>query len=123
LRVANPCSTAGKRIAAYQFSMPEEVELRLPSDFEFLPKIYDDAVLRSLTSLGDDALLGPPACLCQAVAGIPGQSPHPHAADEEHRADAGTGAQGTRDRIGADRNWMRCGKRGSRTAGCCDNHR
>jgi EAL and modified HD-GYP domain-containing signal transduction protein len=48
-----------ERIAAYQFSMPEEVELRLPSDFEFLPKIYDDAVLRSLTSLGDDALLGP----------------------------------------------------------------
>jgi EAL and modified HD-GYP domain-containing signal transduction protein len=46
-------------IAGYQFSMPEEVELRLPSDFEFLPKIYDDAVLRNLGSLGDDALLGP----------------------------------------------------------------
>lgn len=48
-----------KGISGYQFSMPEEVELRLQNDFEFLPKIYDDAVLRNLTSLGDDALLGP----------------------------------------------------------------
>ena len=48
-----------KRISGYQFSLPEEVELRLQSDFEFLQKIYDDAVLRNLTSLGDDALLGP----------------------------------------------------------------
>ncbi len=46
-------------IAGYQFSMPEEVELRLQTDFEFLPRIYDDAVLRNLTALGDDALLGP----------------------------------------------------------------
>jgi len=48
-----------ERIAGYQFSMPEEVELRLQTDFEFLPRIYDDAVLRNLTALGDDALLGP----------------------------------------------------------------
>lgn len=48
-----------ERIAGYQFSLPEEVELRLQGDFEFLPKIYDDAVLRNLTSLGDQALLGP----------------------------------------------------------------
>jgi EAL and modified HD-GYP domain-containing signal transduction protein len=48
-----------QRIAGYQFSLPEEVALRLQSDFEFLQKIYDDAVLRNLTSLGDDALLGP----------------------------------------------------------------
>lgn len=48
-----------QRISGYQFSLPEEVELRLRSDFAFLPKIYDDAVLRNLTSLGDEALLGP----------------------------------------------------------------
>ena len=48
-----------ERIAGYQFSMPGEVELRLQTDFEFLPRIYDDAVLRNLTALGDEALLGP----------------------------------------------------------------
>lgn len=48
-----------ERIAGYQFSLPEEVELRLQGDFAFLPKIYDDAVLRNLTALGDQALLGP----------------------------------------------------------------
>lgn len=48
-----------QRISGYQFSLPEEVEQRLPNDFAFLPKIYDDAVLRNLTSLGDGALLGP----------------------------------------------------------------
>lgn len=48
-----------ERIAGYQFSMPEEVEQRLQTDFEFLPRIYDDAVLRNLTALGDEALLGP----------------------------------------------------------------
>lgn len=48
-----------KQISGYQFSLPEEVELRLQNDFEFLQKIYDDAVLRNLTSLGNDALLGP----------------------------------------------------------------
>lgn len=47
-----------ERISGYQFSLPEEVETRLQSDFAFLPKIYDDAVLRNLTSMGDDALLG-----------------------------------------------------------------
>ena len=54
-----PVLDRNERIAGYQFSLPEEVELRLQSDFEFLQKIYDDAVLRNLTSLGDDALLGP----------------------------------------------------------------
>jgi EAL and modified HD-GYP domain-containing signal transduction protein len=48
-----------ERIAGYQFSMPEEVEQRLQTEFEFLPRIYDDAVLRNLTALGDEALLGP----------------------------------------------------------------
>ena len=48
-----------KRIAGYQFRLPDEVEQRLETDFEFLHKIYDDAILRSLTSLGDKALLGP----------------------------------------------------------------
>lgn len=48
-----------ERIAGYQFSLPEEVERRLQGDFAFLPKIYDDAVLRNLTALGDQALLGP----------------------------------------------------------------
>lgn len=48
-----------KRISGYQFGLPEEIEQRLESDFEFLPKIYDDAILRNLTSLGDGALLGP----------------------------------------------------------------
>ena len=48
-----------QRISGYQFSLPEAVELRLQGDFEFLQKIYDDAVLRNLTSLGDEALLGP----------------------------------------------------------------
>jgi EAL and modified HD-GYP domain-containing signal transduction protein len=46
-------------IAGYQFGMPEEVESRLQNELEFLPKIYDDAVLRNLGSLGDEALLGP----------------------------------------------------------------
>ncbi len=54
-----PLLDRGKRIAGYQFSLPEEVAQRLQSDFEFLQKIYDDAILRNLTSLGDDALLGP----------------------------------------------------------------
>lgn len=48
-----------KGISGYQFSLPEEIELRLRNDFEFLPRIYDDAILRNLTSLGDNALLGP----------------------------------------------------------------
>ena len=48
-----------QQISGYQFSLPEEIELRLQNDFEFLPKIYDDAILRNLTSLGDQALLGP----------------------------------------------------------------
>lgn len=48
-----------ERIAGYQFSLPDEIERRLRRDFEFLPKIYDDALLRNLTSLGDDTLLGP----------------------------------------------------------------
>ena len=48
-----------KRICGYQFSLPENVELRLQGDFEFLQKIYDDALLRNLASFGDDALLGP----------------------------------------------------------------
>lgn len=54
-----PALDRRERIAGYQFSLPEEVELRLQGDFAFLPKIYDDAVLRNLTSLGDEALLGP----------------------------------------------------------------
>ncbi|MDP1734578.1 MAG: HDOD domain-containing protein [Sulfuritalea sp.] len=54
-----PVLDRDKRIAGYQFSLPEAVAQRLQSDFEFLQKIYDDAVLRNLTSLGDDALLGP----------------------------------------------------------------
>lgn len=53
-----PLLNRNQRIAGYQFSLPEEVELRLQSGMEFLPKIYDDAILRNLTSLGDDALLG-----------------------------------------------------------------
>jgi EAL and modified HD-GYP domain-containing signal transduction protein len=48
-----------KRISGYQFSLPEEIERRLPNDFQFLPKIYDDAVLRNLTAPGDATLLGP----------------------------------------------------------------
>lgn len=48
-----------QQVAGYQFSLPEEIEQRLQNDFKFLPKIYDDAVLRSLASLGDNALLGP----------------------------------------------------------------
>lgn len=47
-----------ERISGYQFSLPEEIEQRLPGDFKFLPKIYDDAILRNLGSLGDDPLLG-----------------------------------------------------------------
>ena len=54
-----PVLGRNERIAGYQFSLPEEVERRLQSDLEFLPKIYDDALLRNLSSLGDDALLGP----------------------------------------------------------------
>jgi EAL and modified HD-GYP domain-containing signal transduction protein len=54
-----PVLDRDKRIAGYQFSLPEEVAQRLQTDFEFLEKIYDDAVLRNLTSLGDGALLGP----------------------------------------------------------------
>jgi len=54
-----PLLSRNERIAGYQFSLPDEVELRLQSDFEFLPRIYDDAVLRNLASLGDQALLGP----------------------------------------------------------------
>ncbi|MCF8176428.1 MAG: HDOD domain-containing protein [Burkholderiaceae bacterium] len=48
-----------KRISGYQFSLPEVIELRLQNDYEFLPRIYDDAVLRNLTTLDDNALLGP----------------------------------------------------------------
>ena len=54
-----PVLDRDKRISGYQFSLPEDVEQRLQNDFEFLPRIYDDAILRNLTSLGDDALLGP----------------------------------------------------------------
>ena len=55
----DPVLDREKRIAGYQFSLPEAVAQRLQSDFEFLQKIYDDAVLRNLTSLGGEALLGP----------------------------------------------------------------
>ena len=48
-----------KQISGYRFSLPEAVELRLQSDFKFLQRIYDDAVLRNLTSLEGGALLGP----------------------------------------------------------------
>ena len=54
----DPVLDREKRIAGYQFSLPEAVAQRLQSDFEFLQKIYDDAVLRNLTSLGGEALLG-----------------------------------------------------------------
>ncbi|MCF8199166.1 MAG: HDOD domain-containing protein [Sulfuritalea sp.] len=54
-----PILDRDKRIAGYQFSLPEKVEQRLKNDFEFLQKVYDDAVLRNLTSLGSEALLGP----------------------------------------------------------------
>lgn len=54
-----PILGRNKHIAGYQFSLPEKVEQRLKSDFEFLQKVYDDAVLRNLTSLGHEALLGP----------------------------------------------------------------
>ena len=48
-----------KHIAGYQFGLPEKVEQRLKTDFGFLQKVYDDAVLRNLTSFGPEALLGP----------------------------------------------------------------
>lgn len=54
-----PILNRNNRIAGYQFSLPEKVEQRLKSDFEFLQRVYDDAVLRNLTSLGHEALLGP----------------------------------------------------------------
>lgn len=54
-----PVLDRGQGISGYQFSLPEEIELRLQNDFEFLQRIYDDAILRNLTSLGDSSLLGP----------------------------------------------------------------
>ena len=54
-----PILGRNKHIAGYQFSLPEKIEQRLKNDFEFLQKVYDDAVLRNLTSLGHEALLGP----------------------------------------------------------------
>ena len=53
-----PVLNRNEQIAGYEFSLHEKTQLRLNGELDLLQKVYDDALLRNLTSLGVNALLG-----------------------------------------------------------------
>jgi EAL and modified HD-GYP domain-containing signal transduction protein len=53
-----PVLNRNEQIAGYEFSLHEKTQLRLKGEMDLLQKVYDDALLRNLTSLGVNALLG-----------------------------------------------------------------
>lgn len=53
-----PVLNRQEQIAGYAFNLHERLQLRLQGERDLLLKVYDDALLRNLTSLGVNALLG-----------------------------------------------------------------
>lgn len=53
-----PVLDRNEQIAGYVFNLHEKTQLRLQGEMDLLQKVYDDALLRNLTSLGVNALLG-----------------------------------------------------------------
>ena len=53
-----PVLNRNEQIAGYEFNLHEKIQLRLQGEMDLLQKVYDDALLRNLTSLGLNALLG-----------------------------------------------------------------
>ncbi len=53
-----PVLNRKEQIAGYSFNLNEKLQLRLQGEKDMLHKIYDDALLRNLTSLGVNSLLG-----------------------------------------------------------------
>lgn len=53
-----PVLNRKEQIAGYSFNLHEKLQLRLQGEKDLLHKIYDDALLRNLTSLGVNSLLG-----------------------------------------------------------------
>lgn len=53
-----PVLNRNEQIAGYVFNLPEKLQLRLQGKMDLLHKVYDDALLRNLTSLGVNTLLG-----------------------------------------------------------------
>jgi len=53
-----PVLNRNEQIAGYVFNLPEKLQLRLQGEMDLLQKVYDDALLRNLTSLGVNTLLG-----------------------------------------------------------------
>lgn len=53
-----PVLNRNEQIAGYEFSLHEKTQLRLQGEMDLLQKVYDDALLRNLTSLGVTTLLG-----------------------------------------------------------------
>lgn len=53
-----PVLNRGEQIAGYAFFLNEKLQLRLQGEKDLLQKVYDDALLRNLTSLGVNTLLG-----------------------------------------------------------------
>lgn len=53
-----PVLNRAEKISGYKFSLHEKTQLRLQGEMDLLQKVYDDVLLRTLTSLGVNALLG-----------------------------------------------------------------
>ncbi|MBP9713416.1 MAG: HDOD domain-containing protein [Sterolibacterium sp.] len=53
-----PLLNRKEQIAGYSFSLHDKLQLRLQGEKDLLHKVYDDALLRNLTSLGVNSLLG-----------------------------------------------------------------
>jgi EAL and modified HD-GYP domain-containing signal transduction protein len=53
-----PVLNRNEQIAGYAFTLHEKLQLRLQGEKDLLQKVYDDALLRNLTSLGINSLLG-----------------------------------------------------------------
>ena len=53
-----PVLNRNEQIAGYSFNLHEKLQLRLQGEKDLLQKVYDDALLRNLASLGVNSLLG-----------------------------------------------------------------
>ena len=53
-----PVLNRAEKISGYEFNLHEKIQFRLQGEMDLLQKVYDDALLRNLTSLGVNALLG-----------------------------------------------------------------